>query len=326
MFKPASIVVRPNKAHERPGYACSDAYNATIHLDGPKRNAVQIGNHLSQKQIYLRQPYCVDQNFEVCNPHVLKNAAYPKAPQTTTLTGTGCVTRTVEEIRIHVISMFDTLERSETLPEMEPSDAIITPLLSHQKPGLSFMTIKEKARAFSGGEEKNGSLWRLRHRPNGPKVYYNVITGREAVQQPLETLGGILPDMMGLGKTLSILALIAESLTDGLEWAKQAPPSTVRHDGNVLKRNSMTTLLVAPLSVIANWEEQVATHIRPGTVSSYIYHGNSRSQNVDVLAGYDIVRIFYRVQELADELTVNVGILVHRVHIQHGRQRIHRTK
>jgi len=74
-----------------------------------------------------------------------------------------------------------------------------------------------------------------------------------------------------------------------LDWAKQVTSNTVSHDGNVLKRNSKTTLLVAPLSVIANWEEQIATHIRPGTVSSYIYHGNSRSRNVEVLAGYDVV-------------------------------------
>jgi SNF2 family DNA or RNA helicase len=289
----ARLDSRKAKEHERPGYLCSDSYNATINLYGPKRNAVQIGKFLSQKQVYLRQPYSVDKDIDVCNPHVLNNAAYPRITQLSPLAGSGYVTRTVEEVRNDVISMFDTLEKSETLPEMEPSDTIITPLLSHQKQALYFMTNKEQTRVFSSGEEKQGSLWRLRHRPNGQKVYYNVITGREEVQQPHETLGGILADMMGLGKTLSILALIAESVVDGLEWAKQIPPNTVGHDGNVLKRNSKTTLLVAPLSVIANWEEQIATHIRPGTVSLYIYHGNNRSRNVDVLAEYDIVITTY---------------------------------
>ena len=94
-------------------------------------------------------------------------------------------------------SMFDSLEKSENLPEMEPDPRITTELLSHQKQGLYFMTQKEQERVFSDKEEDNNSLWRLKFKPNGQRIYYNVITGREEHNKPPEVLGGILADMMG---------------------------------------------------------------------------------------------------------------------------------
>jgi len=42
------------------------------------------------------------------------------------------------------LSMFDSLERSENLQEMEPDPRITTELLRHQKQGLFFMVNKEK--------------------------------------------------------------------------------------------------------------------------------------------------------------------------------------
>src|SRR5271168_1778861 len=101
--------------------------------------------------------------------------------------------------------MFDSLERSENLPEMEPDPRITTDLLRHQKQGLYFMTNKERERVFGADEKGNSSLWRVTIGSNGQRTYFNVITGQEERQSPPQVLGGILADMMGLGKTLSIL-------------------------------------------------------------------------------------------------------------------------
>lgn len=293
----ARLDSRKKKPGDYPGNLTSDTYFATINVYGPKRHATAIGKFLSQKQVYLRQPYSVDKGIEVDNPHAAKHPVLPRATIPGTSSGvsssTSYVSRTVEEIRNDVLNMFDSLEKSENLPEMEPDPRITTPLLSHQKQGLHFMTEREKLKVSTEKEDKN-SLWRLGHRPNGQPMYFNVITGREERTRPPDARGGILADMMGLGKTLSILSLIVGSLDDALEWSKQPPPQAT-DNGTTLKRNSRTTLLVAPLSVVSNWEEQIATHIKPGTLSCYIYHGNSRCQNIQTLAQHDVVVTTYSI-------------------------------
>lgn len=59
-----------------------------------------------------------------------------------------------------------------------------------------------------------------------------------------ETGGGILADEMGMGKTLSMLALITTTLESANHWATQgvtAPLSDVQN-----KRRSQATLVVVP--------------------------------------------------------------------------------
>lgn len=293
----ARLNTRRKKPNELPGSACSDHLEMTVNLYGQKKHAAGIGKFLSQRQLWLRTPFSVDNGIEVCNPHAPKiSAVLPRTgPSSVSTSGytTGYVVRTVEEIRNDVIGMFDSLQRSENLPEMDADPRIITPLLSHQKQGLYFMTNKEKERVFSDKEDDNNSLWRLKYRPNGQRMYFNVITGKEEREKPPEVLGGILADMMGLGKTLNVLSLLVATLGEANEWAKQKPPPQ-SVDG-VRLCNSKSTLLVSPLSTIANWEEQIGTHIKPGTLSYYIYHGSNRCNNVKDLSQFDMVITTYSV-------------------------------
>ena len=295
----ARLDIRKKKPGEIPGRSCSEYYNMTVNLYGPMRSATGIGKFLSQKQLYLRTPFGVDHGVEVCNPHAPKIATLPRtalsASSATLLSGTGYVTRTVEEIRNDVIGMFDSLEKSENFPEMEPDERVTTPLLSHQKQGLHFMTNKERERVFSDKEEDNNSLWRLKFRPNGQRMFFNVITGKEERIKPPEVLGGILADMMGLGKTLTVLSLVVGSLEEAKEWAKLEPPAPKTAEDAPLTLNSKTTLLVSPLSTIANWEEQINAHLKSGTLSYYIYHGNNRCSDVKELSKYDMVITTYSI-------------------------------
>ena len=288
----ARLSMRVKLPHEVPGQPCSSYYDMHINIYGPKSRATQIGNHLGNKNIWLQTPFTADPGIELCNPHS-KDTPKPRTTMSSSAPREASyVYRTVEETRSEVLGMFDSLEKSENLPEMDPDSRIITPLLKHQRQGLYFMTEKEKERIFSDKEEDNNSLWRLKYKPNGQRMYYNVITGREERQKPPEVLGGILADMMGLGKTLSILSLVVGSLDS--KWADQAPPEV--EDGEIpLERNAKTTLLVAPLSTLANWEEQIRMHIKPGTLTYNVYHGSNRSTDLDLLAGYDMIITTYAI-------------------------------
>ena len=294
----ARLNARRKKPFEQPGNACSEHLDMTVNIYGQRKHAAGIGKFLGQRQVWLRPPYSVDSGIEVCNPHAAKsNPALPRtglSGMSTSAPAAGYVIRTVEEIRNDVIGMFDSLPKSENLPELEADPTIITPLLSHQKQGLYFMVNKEKERVYSDNEDDNSSLWRLKYRPNGQRMYFNVITGKEEREKPPEVLGGILADMMGLGKTLSILSLVVATLQHAKEWAKQKPPPQST-DGVALRCNSKATLLVSPLSTIANWEEQIRNHIKPGTLSYYIYHGNNRCNDAKELSKFDMVITTYNI-------------------------------
>ncbi|KAF4625000.1 hypothetical protein G7Y89_g13166 [Cudoniella acicularis] len=308
----ARILTRPRREGDKPpGSEVSTRYNLDLNLYGPKKYAMQIGRHLSQKQLWLRTPLFVEAGIQLLNPHTIERPPQvaSRPPGTYGSRQQGPV-RTTEEIRNDVLGMFDSLEKSENLPELDPDPRITTELLRHQKQGLYFMTNKEKERVFCADEKGNSSLWRLNINGTGQRSYYNVITGQEERNSPPQVLGGILADMMGLGKTLSILSLIVHSLdTDAQQWAAMSPcaekddrelcqvrkgkTALPKIEQTPLVRNCKTTLLVSPLSTIANWEEQIKQHVKPGTLSYYIYHGSGRIKDINKLAEFDLVITTY---------------------------------
>ena len=288
----ARLNIRNKASSEAAGQPCSAYFDMFINVYGPKSKAAVVGQWLGSKNIWLRTPISADPGIETCNPHIKE----PPKPKSAAISAPreAYVYRTVEETRNEVLGMFDSLGASDDLPEVEADRRITTPLLKHQKQGLFFMTEKEKERVFSDKEENNNSLWRLKYKTNGRRVYYNIITGREENNKPPEVLGGILADMMGLGKTLSILALVVSSLDQTAHWITQEPPELEETD-IPLDRNAKTTLLVAPLSTLNNWEEQIGAHIEENTIRYYVYHGNNRTTDLDELSNYDMIITTYSI-------------------------------
>jgi len=289
---------------EAPGQPTSMSIPLLLLLYAPRNKAKPIGKFMKDRGVLLGNPnpLLVEKGFEVLNPHEPENSNKPKL---NIVAGTsnyyasslsGPTGRTVEEIRSDVMNMFDSLIKSEDIPEKEQDSRIFTTLLSHQKQALYFMTQREKDTGIKDDKSEGYSLWRSKHLHNGQMIYYNVLTGIETATRPRPVLGGILADMMGLGKTLSILSLIVDSLDDAAKFSKLCPP---RSPDRFLVRNVKGTLLVCPLSTVANWEEQIKLHIRPGTIRYYIYHGSNRTEDVEELAKYDMIITGY--QTLAAE-------------------------
>ena len=79
--------------------------------------------------------------------------------------------------------------------------------------------------------------------------------------------------------------------------AAGAGPSTATASGE----DARATLIVCPVSVMSNWEEQLREHVRPGALKSYVYAGTGRIGDAQFLGQQDVVIVSY--STLAAELT-----------------------
>ncbi|KAI8928180.1 SNF2 family N-terminal domain-containing protein [Entophlyctis helioformis] len=85
--------------------------------------------------------------------------------------------------------------------------------------------------------------------------------------------GGILADDMGLGKTIQSIATIVSNR-----------PPTDRHG---------PTLIVAPVSLVNQWEQEIRDKTKPDTLKIYSYYGAKRTKDAKLLKEFDIIITSY---------------------------------
>ncbi|EHK22130.1 uncharacterized protein TRIVIDRAFT_28957 [Trichoderma virens Gv29-8] len=167
-------------------------------------------------------------------------------------------------------------EELSKMPQAEQPSQLKSTLLPYQLQGLAWMQSKENPQLPAVGSDTVTQLWR---RDNKGR-YWNVASEFITSKAPTLFSGGILADDMGLGKTLQIISLI---LTGG----------------------SGSTLIVAPVSVMSNWEQQIRRHVKEEHQPSIlIYHGAKKVAAQDLMA-YNVVITSYGT--LAKELDNGVS-------------------
>jgi len=111
--------------------------------------------------------------------------------------------------------------------------------------------------------------------------------------------GGILADDMGLGKTVQTIALLL------------AVKSAVEKDAKADGKKKFKALIVAPTSVVTNWEREL-DKFSP-SISHIVWHGADRKERADELEDADIVITSYallrRDEEMLAKLDLRYAIL-----------------
>jgi SWI/SNF-related matrix-associated actin-dependent regulator of chromatin subfamily A3 len=141
-------------------------------------------------------------------------------------------------------------------------------LLPYQLQGLQWMLEKENPVLPAAGSTDIVQLWK---RSSGRKdAFQNIATQFQTTSPPVLAKGGILADDMGLGKTLQIISLI-------------------------LQGGPGTTLILAPVSVMSNWAQQIERHVKKAfPLKVLTYHGSNRKRlNHRDFDEYDVVLTSY---------------------------------
>lgn len=308
------LMMRRKGASDWPGLPCSETMGMVINLYGPRKDAERVGKYLGQHNLWFRNPSMADKGVPVVNPHTQKQEAAAAAAKKFSLTGNTNASsdgRTQEEAVTAVSKLFDSVaSNAKALPMLDPPLTVTTKLLDHQRQALWWLLEREKPRSYGDEEADNSSLWRREQNERGYVQYREIVAGIVTNEEPPQVLGGLLADVMGLGKTIEILALLASTKEDAQAFGEE---KMIRKNAGEagLVLNTKSTLLVSPLSAVKNWEDQTKEHLETGALTYYVYHGTSRTQNVYELSKYDIVITTYGT--LAADFSKGASSILHRL-------------
>jgi len=147
-------------------------------------------------------------------------------------------------------------------------------LLPYQLQGLYWLLQRENPMLPADADE-TVQFWKRSAVHAG--WYINTATKFSQKEPPHLASGGILADDMGLGKTVQMISLILADLEKGCQT----------------KSAESGTLIVAPLSVMSNWEQQMRSHIKPeNALKVHRYHGAGKGKRLD-LNSSDVVITSY---------------------------------
>ncbi|KAI9051666.1 hypothetical protein LZ554_004708 [Drepanopeziza brunnea f. sp. 'monogermtubi'] len=154
------------------------------------------------------------------------------------------------------------------MPMAEQPEDLVSTLLPYQRQGLAWMLEKENPVLPAPGSKDIVQLWK-RHETR-KNAFQNIATSFSTQEAPVLARGGILADDMGLGKTLQIISVICEG-------------------------GPGTTLIIAPVSVMSNWVQQIERHVnKERNMKIMTYHGSGRGlMTFGELGEYDVVVTTY---------------------------------
>jgi DNA repair protein RAD5 len=186
-------------------------------------------------------------------------------------------------------------------PTLDPADTFTMDLRKYQKQALFWMVSKEKDESLEGKEDSMHPLWEEYQWPtqdadNEPlpviedqtMFYVNPYSGELSLEFPRQDqncLGGILADEMGLGKTIEMLSLIHTHRTP----LPENDSSTVKALPRLQKSSAAvesapyTTLVIAPMSLLAQWQSEAEKASKEGTLKVMVYYGSEKAVNLQKL-------------------------------------------
>jgi DNA repair protein RAD5 len=192
-------------------------------------------------------------------------------------------------------------------PQAEPAHSFAMDLRPYQKQALCWMMAKEKDQKNQERDVSMHPLWEEYTWPTkdmddkdvpqitGQETFYvNPYSGDLSLDFPIQEqhcLGGVLADEMGLGKTIEMMSLIHSHKSDVAMniQSKMAEPMSLNNLPRLpatyssVERAPCTTLVVAPMSLLSQWQSEAENASKEGTMKTLVYYGSDKSANLQTL-------------------------------------------
>ncbi|KAI0459294.1 SNF2 family N-terminal domain-containing protein [Xylaria acuta] len=253
-----------------------------LNIYGPIDLLEEIGDWFQEQEIYLQDPQLCHLDVKYCNPQKLSVSELGSCPLVSEV-----VTKKIFSIEMQAVlpqaSFLDGLQSRDDLQEAQQPSAIRSTLKKHQKQALTFMTKRERGWAF---DQEYIDLWEACKTDHG--VYFvNKVSNAYQNEEPTEFRGGIIADTMGLGKTLTMIALVAADLDN----PRDRMSHIAGHHQDI--REVGATLIIIPPPLLDTWEEQLSEHVFKDRLKWCRHHSKSRIAGFDNISSQHIILTTY---------------------------------
>ncbi|KAK1773861.1 SNF2 family N-terminal domain-containing protein [Copromyces sp. CBS 386.78] len=249
----------------------------SVNVFGPQDKAAadNAADKLAQVSAFLQHPRELSREVVYSNPQWLVLPGYSR--EMNDLVGTYINDDSSWAVRARVANeingILDSLDEvpSEEALRLVPPQGLTSKLKRHQVQAVLFILRREPGNRFFQASNADVS----------PSI---------GISQANH--GGLIADVMGMGKSLTILTTILCTLEDARNF-----PHFSFQSQNVAELDQRTptqaTLVVVPSAqLMYNWPAEIERHM-PGALKFVLFHGQSRPKNPESLVSTDVVLTTY---------------------------------
>ncbi|KAF5252269.1 hypothetical protein FANTH_2825 [Fusarium anthophilum] len=263
----------------------------SVNIYGPRSSIDEVDDALSEigtYRTYLQHPVFLEPGIPYINPQFFYSTS--EKTDLRHLVGSSAresdnkskISQEVDDVMLSLDGSSEDITPTKTgFHDLQPIlDQFIldTTLKEHQLKGVKFILSREDDEAASQV-----------HRHMLMLIHDSLLSHLEKPGR-----GGILADVMGLGKTLTMLSAILCSR----QLAQSFSHDNMRNSDTEHYAPPNSTLIVLPSrQVLDVWQNEIDRRFQPHTFSTATFHGDARPKKPELLLGHDIVLTTYHTLE-----------------------------
>ncbi|KAI0907155.1 SNF2 family N-terminal domain-containing protein [Ustulina deusta] len=254
----------------------SQSFQLSINIFGSMSTADDVAYQLSKVSAYLQHPESLHSEVEYHNPQFLTfaNEEFNMRDFVGTVNNSPCVLDTTS-ISEEVGRILESLAYTDVATEkLEFPTGLTAELKIHQNDGVRFILQREEE-AFS--QRLAARLCQA--------------VGIQIESPVSMSFGGLIADVMGLGKTLTMLAAVLRSMPAAEDSSKFYEASGNEYSNKF--RTKATLVVVSSAQLLESWISEIRTHFSLGALTFVCFHGQNRPRDAEALKSVGLVLTTY---------------------------------